>query len=623
MMEEDYSKYVFDPQNPRAFKAYGLLKKILQSENLAILIDEDMFFNIFEEEIFHPEMVSSIWDMPEDFKSMNVLQKKATYIKAFSEDEFNEELDKVIYKSKNQNSLISKVVSIKGSLEQEYIDEIDVSVDILAYKVNYESNNIHDLFKIPEKLSKNQENFISGTYFNGDNRNFIFSINVLNRIIENIGSIEIKRSSIVIINKDNENLYNGKIKEISNIRPIIYHDYSDIKKLFKLMNFETKENNYKLIPKISRYSIYNYMAILNKKIIFKNCVFFLAENGEGKTLLLQAIMLGLMGKDLPGEVVNYLKEIDPGYEIQVTLSDGSERIFTADQRPPEPVPGVLAYGVSRFRNDSDQVDKTGFLTLFNHNQYLDNPIKWLQFLDYKEKSGSQPPISLDMAKALLEDLLEKRVSIHVSPDAVTFTYLDDPEPRRPYTFNQLSEGYRMVLVWVCDMVKRLAEQQQVAALIDLHGIVLVDELELFLHPKWQYDLPGKLRAWFPNIQFIFTTHSPVVLMGAPKESVFYRLYKEQGETRISEPYTYDDLADQMANGILTSPLFGLESAGMRESTARDTSDDFLYSRIHKKIREQLQQKREDRGTSYFSQDEIDQMIAAALAAEDQAAYGHD
>ena len=60
--------------------------------------------------------------------------------------------------------------------------------------------------------------------------------------------------------------------------------------------------------------------------------------------------------------------------------------------------------------------------------------------------------------------------------------------------------------------------------------MLVDEIGVYLHPKWQYTIVRKLRSWFPLVQFIFTTHSPIVIMGASKDAAFYKVYKEGGVT---------------------------------------------------------------------------------------------
>ena len=52
-----------------------------------------------------------------------------------------------------------------------------------------------------------------------------------------------------------------------------------------------------------------------------------------------------------------------------------------------------------------------------------------------------------------------------------------------------------------------------------NGIVMIDEVDIFLHPAWQQRILGDLHAAFPNIQFIVTTHSPQVVSTAPRESV--------------------------------------------------------------------------------------------------------
>ena len=78
--------------------------------------------------------------------------------------------------------------------------------------------------------------------------------------------------------------------------------------------------------------------------------------------------------------------------------------------------------------------------------------------------------------------------------------------------SQLSDGERSFLAMICDLGRRLALANPLLE-NPLHGagVVLIDELELHLHPKWQREVTDKLRKTFPNIQFIATTHSPFVI----------------------------------------------------------------------------------------------------------------
>ncbi len=78
--------------------------------------------------------------------------------------------------------------------------------------------------------------------------------------------------------------------------------------------------------------------------------------------------------------------------------------------------------------------------------------------------------------------------------------------------DQLSDGERSFLAIVSDLVRRLAlANPELKNPLLGAGVVLIDELELHLHPTWQRSVADKLRATFPNIQFIATTHSPFVL----------------------------------------------------------------------------------------------------------------
>jgi predicted ATP-binding protein involved in virulence len=80
------------------------------------------------------------------------------------------------------------------------------------------------------------------------------------------------------------------------------------------------------------------------------------------------------------------------------------------------------------------------------------------------------------------------------------------------SIQQLSDGERAFVAVLGDLVRRLAlANPELANPLEGHGVVLIDELELHLHPLWQREVVEKLRASFPNIQFVATTHSPFVI----------------------------------------------------------------------------------------------------------------
>ncbi len=78
--------------------------------------------------------------------------------------------------------------------------------------------------------------------------------------------------------------------------------------------------------------------------------------------------------------------------------------------------------------------------------------------------------------------------------------------------NQLSQGEKSLLALVGDIARRLAIlNPSLDNPLEGEGVVMIDEVDLHLHPKWQHDLVDKLVRTFPNVQFILTTHSPHII----------------------------------------------------------------------------------------------------------------
>lgn len=83
------------------------------------------------------------------------------------------------------------------------------------------------------------------------------------------------------------------------------------------------------------------------------------------------------------------------------------------------------------------------------------------------------------------------------------------------------------------------------------------------------------------MQFIVTTHSPTVLLGASKQAVFYKIYKDDGEVKISEQIKNEGYS---SNTIISSPLFDLGTVKSKHYDNQELSDDdYIYSKIHKVV----------------------------------------
>jgi len=421
----------------------------------------------------------------------------------------------------------------------DFIETLEVS------KEGFEKENI----KI-DNLSK-----ILSSYL--DSLNFIKDEKVLKVLNEKIKDIQFYAQDIKV--------YHSEIKlSIESIEKdykvyIYSNKSSNIKKNIEFLNNITIKNFFSI----------NEMTLTNLKD--KKEIYIVGENGDGKTLLLQAIAVGLKGT-----VEDGLKEFrirEKEFDIEIENSEDIENNF-------------FAYGSSRNNSCQLNEDTIGYLSLFSGEYDLKSPTKWLQYLDYSEQKENSNIITVAEAKKLLNHLLNSEIEIDISPKGVTFKEKD-----APVSFDQLSAGYKGVITIICDLIARLSEKQQVENISDFQGVVLIDEVELHLHPKWQYGFMQKLRTTFPLIQFIVTTHSPTVILGAgSNDVVFYKIYKENGETKISQPM--DNIKNLMANNLSTSPLFDMTTARARNSDDKlDTSDDYIYSKIHENIAKRVKGKK--------------------------------
>lgn len=131
---------------------------------------------------------------------------------------------------------------------------------------------------------------------------------------------------------------------------------------------------------------------------------------------------------------------------------------------------------------------------------------------------------------------------------------------------QLSGGTRTQLALVLDLARRMCQANPKQG-VDGEALVLIDEIDLHLHPKWQQTVVGQLRRAFPNVQFIMTTHSDQVLSSVKPESILL-LDRRSGALTVRHPeHSYgrrseDILEDEMgtpARAALQDELAEYES----------------------------------------------------------------
>ncbi len=131
-------------------------------------------------------------------------------------------------------------------------------------------------------------------------------------------------------------------------------------------------------------------------------------------------------------------------------------------------------------------------------------------------------------------------------------------------FRALSDGFKAYIGWIGDMLYHVCQGVGSGRkLRETRGIVMVDEIDLHLHPEWQLTVVPTLAKALPNVQFIFTTHSPLVVGSLMSQNLFV-LEESEGATVIKR--LPEHVRGKSAEQILLSPYFGLEST-RAESTS--------------------------------------------------------
>jgi len=126
-------------------------------------------------------------------------------------------------------------------------------------------------------------------------------------------------------------------------------------------------------------------------------------------------------------------------------------------------------------------------------------------------------------------------------------------------FNSLSDGYQYLVLMVTELTVRallLNKHLRLEACLKSEGVVLIDEFGVHLHPELQETILTRLREIFPNLQFIITTHSPMLLNGLMREQIHILETDETGNRTVRHPE--EDVTGLGAEGILRR-MFMLES----------------------------------------------------------------
>ena len=198
---------------------------------------------------------------------------------------------------------------------------------------------------------------------------------------------------------------------------------------------------------------------------------------------------------------------------------------------------IFGYGVSRYPSKTSLSEQScgDCDTLFSNDQRLVNIEEWLMQLDYAAKNHNA-----SAAKRL--EKVRELICGNVFPEISDFKFESSDEMHNYvlfltkdgwFRYTQLGYGYQSMLSWVIDLCKRMFEKYPDSDNpLQESAVVLIDEIDLHLHPKWQRDIIAIISNVFRNVQFIVTTHSPLVIQSMNEVNLY--VLRRQGEKLTAE-----------------------------------------------------------------------------------------
>lgn len=347
---------------------------------------------------------------------------------------------------------------------------------------------------------------------------------------------------------------------------------------------------------------------------------FTGDNGSGKSSLLKAVAVALTGKDtaraLQPTFHRWIREGAPEHEgrIELTIApaEGADDFSGSGKTAYKHFPATIILrdvGKETVTEaiDSQKTARRGlwstdahgwfscgygpfrrvfgaspeatrlmvgatterFVTMFQEAASLFEVDQWLRNLSHKKLEGKTAESAhLELLLEILrDDLMPNQITVdRVDSDGL---WLKDRHGLQ-LAWSDMSDGYRAALALLADILRHLIRAYGIVGLSERDtdgklrivkgGVVMIDEIDAHLHPEWQREIGFWLKQHFPKIQFLVTTHSPIICQAADENGLF--VLPEPGgdeKPRALSPQEYKTVISSRPDTILLTAAFGLQN----------------------------------------------------------------
>ena len=193
-----------------------------------------------------------------------------------------------------------------------------------------------------------------------------------------------------------------------------------------------------------------------------------------------------------------------------------------------------------------------FFEWFREREDLENENRKYKDALFKPDDFQFPDFQLEAVRRALNEFLPEFKNLTVRRNPLR---MEIEKNGKTLFVDQLSDGEKCLIALIGDLARRLAiANPQRENPLDGRGVVIIDEIDLHLHPKWQRKIIPILTRVFSNIQFIISTHSPHVITHVQPEDLFLLSTTDRGITAKKPAESYGKNVDR-----ILEDLMGLET----------------------------------------------------------------
>lgn len=317
---------------------------------------------------------------------------------------------------------------------------------------------------------------------------------------------------------------------------------------------------------------------------------FVGINGVGKTAILDclAILLSHLINQITGIEERLYKDLDiyngaSETQNKITISiDGREVTWISlirkngihispslEEISKAGIPLVVYYPVNRAVLDVDialnitqqpdfnqltalelalekKIDFQSFFEWFRNREDIENEKRLENDANYRDRQ-------LEAIRQAIQTLMPGYTNLRVRRSPLRMTL---SKQNQELIIKQLSEGEKCLLALTGDLVRRLAiANPELSNPLEGSAIVLIDEIELHIHPQWQRTIISKLEQTFPNCQFIISSHSPQIIseVKQPGRNVYFLRVTDDGIVANLVTDAYGKDSNFILEGLMETP----------------------------------------------------------------------